>query len=83
MTRQVASAGVFHAIAQTSRRVGVATVVKRVRHSLYSMQLKSIQEWLKSFERSWTQHFNRVKERAEQKSIERIARENESPNPKK
>ena len=83
MTRQAASAGAFHAIAQTPRRVGVSTIVKRGQRRLYSMQLKSIQDWLKSFERYWIQQLNRVKERAEQKSIERIARENESPNPKK
>jgi hypothetical protein len=82
MTRQVASAGVFHAIAQTPRTVGVSTVVRRVQHRLYPIRLKSIQDWLKSFERYWTQQLNRMKERAEQKSIERIARENEPPNPK-
>jgi hypothetical protein len=82
MIRQAESPCVLLTVAQTPHSIGVATVVRRSLHRLYPMQLKSIQEWLKSFERYWTQHFNRVQERAEQKSINRIAQENEPPNPK-
>src|ERR1700733_15200303 len=60
------------------RKVGVVTVVKRGQHSLYPLhaaQLKPIHDWVKPYERYWTHQLGRVKERAEQKAMDRIARE--------
>jgi DNA-binding transcriptional ArsR family regulator len=68
------------------RKVGVVTVVKRGQHRLYRLQaaeLKPVHDWVKAYERYWTHQISRIKERAEQKAMERIARENEKPDTKK
>jgi DNA-binding transcriptional ArsR family regulator len=68
------------------RKVGVVTVVKRGQHRLYRLQageLKPVHDWVKTFERYWTHQISRIKERAEQKALEQIARENERPDTKK
>ena len=62
------------------RKVGVVTAVKRGQHRMYRLEaarLKPIHDWVKTFERYWTNQISRIKERAEQKAMERIARENE------
>jgi DNA-binding transcriptional ArsR family regulator len=62
------------------RKVGVVTVVKRGQHRLYRLEaarLKEIHDWAKMFERFWTGQISRIKQRAEQKAMEKIARENE------
>ena len=62
------------------RKVGVVTVVKRGQHRLYRLEaarLKEIHDWAKTFERLWTDQISRIKQRAEQKAMEKIARENE------
>lgn len=62
------------------RKVGVVTVVKRGQHRMYKLdaaQLRPIHEWVKVFERYWNSQIDRIKERAEQKAMERIARENQ------
>jgi DNA-binding transcriptional ArsR family regulator len=67
------------------RRVGVVTVVKRGQHRLYRLQaaeLKSVHDWVKTFERYWNNQISRIRKRAEQKAIDRIARENKPPAPK-
>jgi len=67
------------------RKVGVVTVAKRGQHRLYrlrAVQLKSVHDWVKTYERYWTHQLSRIKERAEQKAMDRIARENEPRNPK-
>ncbi len=67
------------------RKVGVVTMVKRGQHRMYRLeaaQLKPIHDWAKTFERYWTHQINRIKERAEQKAMEQIARENQ-PGPQK
>ncbi len=64
------------------RQVGVVTVVKRGQHRMYKLDaanLRPIHEWAKTFEHLWTNQINRIKERAEQKAMERIARENQPP----
>ncbi|WP_263365176.1 ArsR/SmtB family transcription factor [Edaphobacter bradus] len=64
------------------RKVGVVTVVKRGQHRMYRLdgeKLKAVHDWVKTYERFWTHQIDRIKERAEQKAMERIARENESP----
>jgi DNA-binding transcriptional ArsR family regulator len=63
------------------RKVGVVTAVKRGQHRMYKLEaarLKPIHDWVKTFERYWTDQISRIKERAEQKAMERIARENET-----
>jgi DNA-binding transcriptional ArsR family regulator len=68
------------------RKVGVVTVVKRGQHRLYRLQaaqLKPVHDWVKTYERYWTHQINRIKERAEQKAMERIVRENERPDTEK
>lgn len=62
------------------RKVGVVTVVKRGQHRMYRLngeKLKAVHDWAKTYERFWTHQIDRIKERAEQKAMERIARENE------
>jgi DNA-binding transcriptional ArsR family regulator len=68
------------------RKVGVVTVVKRGQHRLYRLQaaeLKPVHDWVKTYERYWTHQISRIKERAEQKALERIERENDKPDTKK
>lgn len=62
------------------RKVGVVTVVKRGQHRLYKLEaagLKDIHDWVKTFEQLWTNQISRIKQRAERKAMEKIARENE------
>lgn len=68
------------------RKVGVVTAVKRGQHRMYKLEaarLKPIHDWVKSFERYWTNQISRIKERAEQKAMEKIARENKLRDDKK
>jgi len=61
------------------RQVGVVTVVKRGQHRMYRLEaaeMKPIHDWVKTFERYWNNQVDRIKERAEQKAMEKIAREN-------
>jgi len=63
------------------RKVGVVTVVRRGQHRMYRLEaarLKPIHDWVKTFERYWTSQIDRIKERAEQKAMEKIARENQA-----
>jgi DNA-binding transcriptional ArsR family regulator len=53
------------------RKVGVVTVSKRGQHRMYRLnaqELRPVHDWVKSFERYWTHHLDRVKERAEAKA---------------
>ncbi|HYK34433.1 metalloregulator ArsR/SmtB family transcription factor [Alloacidobacterium sp.] len=62
------------------RRVGVVTVSKRGQMRLYRLnakELKPVHDWVKAFERFWAHQLDRIKLRAEQKTMERIARENQ------
>lgn len=63
------------------RKVGVVTVSKRGQMRYYRLnakELKPVHDWVKVFERFWTQQLDRIKIRAEQKMAERIARENQT-----
>src|SRR5271168_2413780 len=65
------------------RKVGLVTVIKRGQHRLYRLeaaQLKPLHDWVKTYERYWTHQLGRIKQRSEQKAMDRIAREN-MPNP--
>lgn len=64
------------------RKVGVVTVVKRGQHRMYRLnpeELKPVHDWVKKYERFWTHQIGRIKERAERKALERIARVNQQP----
>ena len=60
------------------RKVGIVSVSRQGRHRLYRLQaeeLKPVHDWVKTYERFWTHQLDRIKERAERKVIERLARE--------
>jgi DNA-binding transcriptional ArsR family regulator len=62
------------------RKVGVVTAIKRGQHRMYRLEaarLKPIHDWVKTYERFWTHQIHRIKERAERKAMDRIARENQ------
>jgi DNA-binding transcriptional ArsR family regulator len=62
------------------RKVGIVSVTKRGQLRLYRLnpkELKPVHDWVRRYERFWAQHFDRIKERAERKMAEQIARENQ------
>jgi DNA-binding transcriptional ArsR family regulator len=67
------------------RKVGVLAVVKQGQHRLYKLQatqLKPIYDWVSVYEGYWTHQLGRVRERAERKAMDAIARENRPLEPK-
>jgi DNA-binding transcriptional ArsR family regulator len=67
-------------------KVGVVTVARRGQRRMYRLhaaKLKPVLDWAKMYERYWTDQIGRIKERAEKKAMDRIARENNPPKPKK
>jgi DNA-binding transcriptional ArsR family regulator len=67
------------------RKVGIVSVTKQGPLRLYRLepkQLKPVHDWVKHFERFWTRHLDRIKERAERKMLDRIAHENQISKPK-
>jgi DNA-binding transcriptional ArsR family regulator len=55
--------------------VGLVRVRRNGRHMLYRTNADAIRplyEWTKTFERFWSHQLNRIKERAEAKSLERL-----------
>jgi DNA-binding transcriptional ArsR family regulator len=57
------------------RKVGVVAVSKRGQHRMYRLnaqELKPVHDWVKEYERFWTHHLDRIKERAEQKINARL-----------
>jgi DNA-binding transcriptional ArsR family regulator len=58
-------------------QVGVVNVTKKGQHRMYRldpMQLKPVHDWVKSYERYWTHQISRIKQVAEQRALDRIAR---------
>ena len=58
------------------RKVGLVTVRKQGQHRLYELnaeELKPVHDWVKNFERFWSHHVGRIKERAERLAKERNA----------
>jgi DNA-binding transcriptional ArsR family regulator len=56
------------------RKVGIVSVTKRGQLRLYRLEpreLKPVHDWVKQYERFWTHHLGRIKERAEHKAAER------------
>lgn len=67
------------------RKVGVVTVNKRGQMRLYRLnakELKPVHDWVKTYERYWTHQIDRIKQRAERKIMDRIARESQLTNNK-
>lgn len=63
------------------RKVGVVTVSKHGQHRLYRLnakELKPVHDWVKNYERFWTNQLDRIKERAEQKITARLAQKFQS-----
>ena len=64
-------------------QVGVVSVTKQGQHRLYQLnakELKPVHDWVKTYERFWTHQIDQIKERAERKMMDRIARESKSTN---
>jgi DNA-binding transcriptional ArsR family regulator len=62
------------------RKVGIVSVTKRGQLRLYRLnakELKPVHDWVRTYERFWEHHLDRIKERAERKMAERLARENQ------
>ena len=62
------------------RKVGVVTVSKRGQLRMYRLnakELKPVHDWVKTYERYWAHQLDRIKVRAEQKMMDRIAKENQ------
>jgi DNA-binding transcriptional ArsR family regulator len=60
------------------RKVGIVSVTKRGPLRLYRLEakeLKPVHDWVKRYERFWTLHLDRIKERAERKMMDRLAEE--------
>jgi DNA-binding transcriptional ArsR family regulator len=55
------------------RKVGLVSVTRLKQQRLYSLnpqELKPVNDWVKPFERYWTQQVDRIKQRAEAKAAE-------------
>ncbi len=53
------------------RKVGIVSVTKHGQMRLYRLEpaeLRPVSDWVKKYERFWTQQLNRIKERAEEKA---------------
>lgn len=58
------------------RQVGLVAVDKRGQQRLYRLnpqELKAVHDWVKTFERFWTNQIDRIKERAERKAAEQAS----------
>lgn len=68
------------------RKAGVVVVVKRGQQRMYRLRgegLKPVHDWVKDFERYWTHQVDQIKQRAEQKALERLLRVDDAANDKK
>jgi DNA-binding transcriptional ArsR family regulator len=63
------------------RKVGIVNVTKQGQMRLYRLdplQLKPVHDWVRQYERFWTHHIDRIKERAERKAQARLAHEKQT-----
>ncbi len=70
---------------QVLLKVGVVSVTRQGQLRLYRLnakELKPVHDWVKTYERYWTHQIDRIKERAERKVMDRIARESQPRNDK-
>lgn len=59
--------------------VGVVSVTRQGRHRLYQLnakELKPVHDWVKTYEKYWSNQISQIKARSERKAMERIARKN-------
>jgi DNA-binding transcriptional ArsR family regulator len=65
------------------RKVGLVSVTRLRQQRLYSLnpeELKPVNDWVKPFERYWTQQVDRIKQRAEEKAAKlRLNESNHQP----
>ena len=60
------------------RKVGVVSVSKRGQLRMYRLnakELKPVHDWVKTYERYWTNQLSRIKERAELKMANQLAKQ--------
>ena len=62
------------AILRTVGVVSVQAVGKSRRYALNPLELKTVHDWVKQFDRYWTHQLDRVKDRAERKAAARAAK---------
>jgi DNA-binding transcriptional ArsR family regulator len=58
------------------RKVGVVAVAKQGKQRLYRLeaeQLKTVHDWVKTFERLWDHQLDRIKQRAERRARQQTA----------
>ena len=66
------------------KKVGVVSVTRQGQHRLYQLEpqaLRSVHDWVKTFERFWSHQIDRIKERAERKAAERSLQKKSEPKP--
>lgn len=64
-------------------KVGVVSVTKQGQLRLYRLnakELKPVHDWVKTYERFWTHQIGQIKQRAELKMMDQIARESQTEN---
>lgn len=62
-------------------KVGVVSVTRQSQHRLYRLnaeELKPVHDWVKTYERFWTHQIGQIKQRAERKMMDQIARESQT-----
>ncbi|MBC8165873.1 MAG: helix-turn-helix transcriptional regulator [Bryobacteraceae bacterium] len=63
------------------RKVGIVSVTKRGQLRLYRLeprQLKPVHDWVRQYERFWTHHLDRIRERAERKVTGDLAQKSQA-----
>lgn len=58
------------------RKVGVVSVRKEGKHRFYELnavELQPVHDWVKTYERFWSNQLDRIKQRAEKLAAERVA----------
>lgn len=64
------------------RDVGLVSVVRKGKHRMYSLngeELRTVYDWIKTYERFWDHQLKRIKDRAEQASRESKLKERSPP----
>lgn len=62
-------------------KVGVVSVSREGQLRMYRLnakELKPVHDWVKTYERYWTHQIHQIKERAERKTMDQIARESQT-----
>jgi len=67
------------------RKVGLVSVSRSGRQRLYRLnaeELKPVHDWVRTYTPLWNRQLERIKERAERKTHERVTDQRERPEPK-